>query len=185
MQKHSVNLVIAREEESPHLVKLKKILPIVAAVSLCLFVIFFFSSLVYISRNREEFNSLKVQVDNLEKKISQQKNTEGIYTLTVARVKTIIDLQNGNKNFAKLLSEINKLQSSGVFFSQATVDKKNTVTVAMIASSSSVLDDFVATLVRAETAKLFSEIKSSGIVRDKNGAYLLSISVKPDPTLLQ
>lgn len=185
MQKHSVNLVIAKEEESPLLIKLKKILPIVAAVSLCLFVIFFFSSLVYISRNREEFNSLKLQIDNLEKKISQAKNSEGIYTLAVARVKTIADLQNGNKNFAKLLSEINKLQSSGIFFSQATVDKKNAVTVAITASSSAMLDDFVKTLVKSEAAKLFSEIKSSGIVRDKNGAYLLSVSLKPAPNLLQ
>lgn len=185
MQKHSVNLVIAREEESPHVVKFKKILPILAALSLCLFVIFFFSSLVYISRNRVEFNSLKLQIDNLEKKISQQKNAEGVYILTVARVKTIADLQNGNKNFTKLLSEINKLQSNGVFFSQTTVDKKNAVTIATIASSSSALDDFVATLIRAETAKLFSEIKSSGIVRDKNGAYLLSVSLKPNSSLLQ
>lgn len=185
MQKHSVNLVIARAEESPLLIKLKKILPIVAAVSLCLFVIFFFSSLVYINRNREEFNSLKLQIDNLEKKISQAKNAEGIYTFTVARVKTIGDLQNGNKNFTKLLSAINKLQTNGMFFSQTTVDKKNAVTIATIASSSSALDGFVTTLVRSETAKLFSDIKSSGIVRDKNGAYLLSISLKPVPDLLQ
>jgi len=185
MQKHSINLLIAKEEESPQLVKLKKIFPILAVVSLCLFIISFFFSLIYISRNQAEFMSLNLQIDNLEKNISQQKNSEGVYTLTISRIKTIEDLQNGNKNFAKLLSEINKLASNGVVFSQATIDKKNAVTIAAIASSSSALDDFVASLVRAETAKLFSDIKSSGIVRDKNGAYLLSVSLKPNSNLLQ
>lgn len=185
MQKHTVNLLIKKQEDSPLLLKLKKILPVLAAVSLSLFVIFFFSSLVYINRNQEEFKSLKRETDNLEKKISQQKNIEGIYALTLSRVKIIGDLQNGYKNFAKLISEIDKFQSNGVVFSQTMIDKKNAVTITTIASSSGALDDFVAALVRAESAKLFSDIKSSGIVRDKTGAYLLSISLKPAPRLLQ
>lgn len=185
MQKHSVNLIIKRSNEPPIITKLKVILPIAAVVSLTLFVIFFFSSIIYISRNNQEFNSLKTQITNLEKLISAAKNTEGIYTLTVSRVKTIDQLNSTHKNYFNLLTEIKKLQLSGINLTQVTIDKKNAVVLAVSASSSASLDNFVTTLENRDISKVFSDIKSSGIVKDKTGSYLLSISLKPNPGLLQ
>lgn len=185
MQKHAVNLIIKSTHEPPILSKLRVFLPISAVVSLTLFVILFLSSLIYINHNNAEFNTAKTQIDNLERLIGSQKNAEGIYTLTLVRVKTIAQLKSGNKNYTKLLTEIFKLQSPGLTISQTTVDKKNSVTIAATASSSATLDDFVNTLLKQQVVKLFSDIKSSGVVRDKNGGYLLSISLQPNPSLLQ
>lgn len=185
MTKYSVNLVINKSAESPLVAKAKIFLPVTAIVSLALFVIFFLSSLVYINKNNQKFNALKIQIDNLEKRISANKNAEGVYVLTVSRIKTIDQLGTHSKKFTPLLSEILKMQSGGLVISQATIDKKNAVTVALTASSSGTLDEFVTALMKAESNKLFSDIKSSGIVRDKDGSYLLSVSLNPNPTLFQ
>lgn len=185
MQKHSVNLVIRRESEPESVKKLRIFLPLAAVVSLLIFVVAFLSSIIYIGKNNSEFNSLGKQIDNLEKRIAQSKNAEGIYTLTVLRIKTIDQLGTGSKKFAPLLTEILKLQSKGITISQASIDKKNSVNFAVTASSSASLDEFVNTLIRADSAKTFSEINSSGIVRDKDGGYLLTISLKPNNSLLQ
>ncbi|MBI3379231.1 hypothetical protein HY029_00585 [Candidatus Gottesmanbacteria bacterium] len=185
MAKHSVNLVIKKENELPVVKKLRLLLPIFSAVSLFIFVILFLSSIIYINKNNSEYNSLRLQIDNLEKRISANKNAEGIYILTVSRVKTIDQLSNGNKKFISLLSEILKLQSSGVLISQTNIDKKNSVTVSVTASSAASLDEFATKLLNADAAKLFSDIKTSGIVRDKNAGYLLSVSFKPSTSLLE
>lgn len=185
MEKHSVNLIIKKETDSALVVKLKTFLPIIAVAALLLFVVSFLASLIYINNNNKEFKSLKTQSETLEKQITDKKNIEGIYTLTVQRIKTIDQLSSGNKNFAKLLFEILKLQSTGINFTQTSIDKKNAVNIAVIASSSATLDDFVTRLIEADTNKLFSDIKTSGIVRDKTGGYLLSISAKPSTKLLE
>lgn len=185
MEKRSVNLIIQKSAESPLFIKLKLILPIVAAVMLALFVIFFLSSIIYINKNNSEFNASKTQIENLEKKISSNKNTEGIYTLTVSRIKTIGQLGSGNKNYALLLSNVMKLQTNGVTVSQTSIDKKNNVTVAVTASSSAALSEFVTNVAKTESENLFSDIRSSGVVRDKNGGYIMTISLKPNSKILQ
>lgn len=184
MQKRSVNLLIIRETESPRIKKLKIFLPVAATVSLFLFVIFFFSSIIYVNQNNEEFNSLKLQIDILEKKISAKKNIEGVHNFTVARIKSIGQLSANTKKFTPLLSEILKLQKNGLAIAETNIDKKNKVNFSVTASSSGTLDDFISDLEKAEGKKLFSNIKSSGIVRDKTGAYLLTITLDPNPTLL-
>lgn len=185
MEKQSVNLLIKKEEGSPFVSRLRIFLPIAALVALFLFVFSFLGSIIYINKNNDEFTRLQKETAAFEKKISDKKYIEGIYTLTVARIATIDQLATGTKNFANLLSEILKLSSSGITFTQASLDKNNAVTVAVVASSAASLDNFVATLLKTEVEKSFSEIKSSGIVRDKNGAYLLTISLKPNVAILQ
>ena len=185
MEKHSVNLLIKKDSESDLVIRLKTFLPVIAVVSLSLFVVSFLVSLLYINNNNMEFKSLKSQSESLEKQISDKKNVEGIYTLTALRIKTIDQLNSGSKNFAKLLFEILKLQSEGINFTQTSIDKKNAVNIAVVASSSASLDDFITKLIAVDSSKQFSDIKSSGIVRDKTGGYLLTISLKPSSNLLQ
>lgn len=185
MAKHSVNLIIKKEDEKPLVKKLKVLLPVFSAVSLFIFILVFLSSLIYINKNNNEYNSLRMQIDNLEKRISANKNSEGIYILTVSRVKTIDQLGNGSKKFVTLLSEILKLQSSGVLISQTSIDKKNSITISVAASSAASLDEFATKLLNADAAKLFSDIKTSGIVRDKTAGYLLSVAFKPSNSLLE
>lgn len=185
MEKHTVNLLIKHESESPLVLKLKVYLPIAAVVGLTLFVVFFLISIIYINNNNQEFNALKLQIETLEKRISTYKNSEGMYTLTVSRINTITQLSQGRKNFASLISEIPKLQFNGLEINQTSLDKKNNLTLAVTASSSGTLDEFISLLLKTEAGKRFSDIKSAGVVRDKTGSYLLTISMKPNNSLLQ
>lgn len=185
MAKHSVNLVIRKVDELPYITKARIYLPIFAVISLVLFVISFLASIIYINSNSQEFNAVNARIDNLQRSISANKNTEGIYTLTVSRIDTIEQLSTGSKNYTKLLAQILNLQTDGILVSQSTIDKKNAVTVTVTASSSAVLDDFVTSLLKEDASKTFSDIKSSGIVRDKNGAYLFTITLTPNNSLLQ
>lgn len=185
MQKHSVNLLIKKEQQSPFLSKLQLILPILAVAALFLFVVIFLVSIIYIGNNNKQFGTLKLKVESLEREIAEKKNTEGIYTLTLNRVKTISEISAGSKNYSNLLSEILKLQKSGISVTNASIDKKNAINVSIIASSAATLDDFVETLAAAGESKKFSDVKSSGIVRDKSGGYLLTVSFKPSEALLK
>lgn len=185
MAKHSVNLVIRKVDESPYLTKAKIYLPVIAVVSLVLFVISFLASILYISNNSQEFNAVNARIDNLQRRISASKNTEGVYTLTFFRIKTSEQLSAGSKNYTKLLSEILKFQSEGILVSQTTVDKKNAVTVSVTASSSAAMDDLITALLKADASKLFTNIASSGIVRDKTGNYLFTLTLAPNISLLQ
>lgn len=185
MEKRSVNLLIQKKGQSPLFVKLGIIFPLAAVISLFLFTVFFVVSVVYIANNNKAFGLLKSQVDNLEKQISNKKSIEGIYTLTANRVRTIDQLKSGSKNYTGLLSEILKLQTNGISVTGASIDKKNAVNVSVVASSAATLDDFISLLLTSDQSKLFNDIKGSGIVRDRSGKYLMSISFKPSDRLLR
>lgn len=185
MQKHSVNLLIKKSSERPEIARARIYLPIFAAISLVLFVIAYLASILYLVNNNQKYNSLISQIDNLERQIAAEKTTEGVYSLTIMRVNALKDSGSGSKNYIKLLTELSKLKTEGISISQTAVDKSNAVSLAVTASSSASLDNFVNALISADRAKLYSEIKSSGIVRDKNGSYLLTVLLKPDNSLLQ
>lgn len=185
MEKHSVNLLIKKKEQSPLFVKLNIIFPAAAAFSLFLFISLFLVSLIYINDNNKQFSSLKNQVESLGKQISDKKNIEGIYTLTAERVKIIDQLNSGRKNYSNLLSKILKLQSNGISITSASIDKKNAVNVSAVASSAAALDEFFSLLTEIGQNKQFNDIKSSGIIRDRSGGYLLSISFKPSEIILK
>lgn len=185
MEKHTVNLLIRKTDEPAVLVKLRIYLPIMAAAGMLLFVISFLASVIYVGQNSRQFNALNTQIDNAEKRISGSKNAEGIYTLSYFRISTLGELKKGSKNYAKLLSDVLKMQSAGVSVSQITVDGKNSVAATVTASSAATLDNFASVLFKADADKKYSDIKTSGIVRDKTGGYLLTILMKPDNSLLQ
>lgn len=185
MEKHSVNLIIKKEKVSPLVAKLKIILPVTASAFFFIFLVSFFASLFYISKNINEFDRIKSQISKLEKQIADKKNVEGVYTLTLSRAKILEQLKMGNKNYANLLSEILKLQSEGIIINQTSIDKKNSVSTSITASSSALLDDLVTRLEASDKAKNFTDIRTSGIVRDKKGRYLLSIFFKPANKIIE
>ncbi len=186
MPKQSINLLVSKEEDTPLLRRLKKIFPIVSAVSLFLFLILFIFSIAYTNSNIKQFTALKTEVDQYEKKIINQKNTEGIYSLTVTDLNVLAQILSKSKNFSPILAELDKMRSSFILLDGAVVDSKGNLSVSLTASNSAALNKFVDDLTDLEeTKRLYSGIEAYGIARDKKGKYLMSISLKANPSLFQ
>ena len=94
-------------------------------------------------------------------------------------------MHSGSKNFYQLISEVDNLKMEGITISSIASDKLGNLSLAVAASSSGALDNFVTLLLSKEQKKLFHEIRASGIVREKKGSYLLTINLKADDTLLR
>ncbi len=180
MVKNTVNLIIKEEDESVLIKRLKIIFPILAGLSLLIFILVFIASIVYINKNIVAYNLLKRNVDQYEKNIVSRKNIEGIYTLTSSRLNVIDQLAGKVKDFPPLIDEINKLKGNGISIKSVSSDNKGNISFALTASSSAALDEFVSLLEKKEQTKNFYQIKANGIVREKKGLYDLSISLKRD-----
>lgn len=185
MTKQSVNLIIRREPESLIVRRLKIILPLTAVISLALFLIGLFTLLAYIARHKSQFETLKTEVSELEKKIAGQKNIEGIYAYTAIRLGILDKILSAKKNYFPLISVIDNLQMEGISITSVATDNVGNISLAIIASSSATLDNFADTLIAYEKEKLFSDIYASGIVREKKGNYSLMVSLKGNPSLLK
>ncbi len=180
MTKNTVNLILLKEDEPPVIKKLKIILPITAAFVFIIFIFIYIASIVYINNNVVAFNLLKRNVDQLEKNITSKKNIEGIYTMTSTRLNILDQLSGKIVDFPPLINDISNLNGKGIFIKTVSSDSKGNVSFTLRASSSASLDDFVSLLENLELEKIFSQIKASGIVREKKGIYNLSVSLKKD-----
>lgn len=185
MPKTTVNLIIKKEKESPTIKKLNIILPSIAAVGLTIFILVFAASIIYFNNNIFQYNLTKKEIDNLEKKISSQKAAEGIYTLVATRLGILDKLSYKNPNFQNLISEVNKLNIEGVNLVSASSDDKGGLALSFTASSSASMDNLVELLKASEGKKLYSQIEAHGIVREKKGNYLLTITAKAQDSVLR
>lgn len=183
--KKSVNLIIKSKLEAPLVSKFKIYLPILAAVSFLLFSFLFFGSLIYIGNNLKEYDLLKKDIETTEGKIVAQKNLEGIYNITVAKLAALEQVLSQKKSFNKVLEEINYLGQHGTATSSANIDSDGNISFPVSASSSAQVDDIVDMLLLEEQKKLFSNIQAQGFVKDKLGNYQFNISMKGDPSLLR
>lgn len=174
--KKSVNLLLKQFSEPPFVSKLKIILPILAAVSLTLFVTIFLISIYYVNNNTAQFNLVRKEVDIIEQKIAGEKNIEGIYTLTLARLNVLNQILTSRREFSKLITEIDNLQQDGISLVSASVDENNNIALSLNVSSSEGLDRLVDLLIDKEEKGIFSNLEAAGIVREKKGNYILSVS---------
>lgn len=183
MVKYSVNLILKEEKESPLVKKLKIIFPLVSFLLLIFFGLIFLFTYFYINANSREFNLLNKEIERYEKQISEYKITEGIYTLTGSKLKVIDELLADSKNFSPVVGTLLALQTSGITITSITTDKLGNISFSIIASSSASMDMFVNKIIEEENEELFSDITAQGIVRDKKGNYILSISAKGNKEL--
>lgn len=182
MAKNTVNLIITRDEEPAPVKKLKIILPIAAIVVLLIFIIVFVASILYINKNIVAYNILKRNVEQLEKNIASRKNIEGVYTLTSLRLKVLDELSARIKDFPAVMDDVDKLNGNGIIIKSVSSDSKGNISFSVSASNSSSLNDFVNLLKAFEGDKHFSQIKASGITREKKGIYDFSITFNKDIT---
>lgn len=183
--KRSINLLIIHDDESPLIKKLKIIAPVVAVISLSIFVLLFMLALLYTNSNINQYNLLKNEVSETEQKITNSKNTEGIYTLSSVVLSTLSQILNSKKNYSLLLDEILDIEGTGIEISGAKTNKKGDVELTITASSSASLITLVDDLMTKEQNKKISDIRASGIIRNKKGMYLLNINFVADKSVLQ
>lgn len=181
MERYRINLIIQKKGEKSLVRRLRILLPALAVVSLAVFVFAWATLTVYINNNLSQFNQLKAQVQQLERKISDRKSTEGIYTLTLKRLELLEKLMSAVRRYEKPLLEVDKLKTTGVAIDNVAIDSNGNFSFSVSAYSTSILEKLVSYLLTEEERKTFSSIQAQGIYRDKTGKYSLIISAKPDP----
>lgn len=184
MVKKNINLLIEKELDSHLVTKLKLYLPVGAVVFLVLFIILFIMSITYTKKNLEQYRALKEEISQLEGKIDEKKNLEGVYTLSYTILNTIKEILKNKVTFTPLLSELMKVNTDNLSVIHASSDNKGKVNLNIIASSSAYLNNLVTFLHDEEDRyKVFSNMTAGGIIRNKDGGYELSISLKADESL--
>lgn len=177
-RRKSINLLLIHDKDSPRVRRVKKIMPIAATVSVLLFLTIFLVSLAYTNIHINEFNALKREVEVYEKRISGQKKIEQVYTISSRRIDIIQEILSATTPLSGLLSHIANLQGGGIKITSSTIDTKGNVSFAFSAENHELLSSFIDSLVaKEEQDKLFSGIRAHGIVRDKKGNYIISISL--------
>ncbi|MBM3283688.1 hypothetical protein FJY90_05600 [Candidatus Gottesmanbacteria bacterium] len=185
MEKRSINLLIQKDKDPLILRRLRIILPVAASFTLLIFLILFIISINYVNENNAQYNRLKVQTDQLEKKIADQKPTEGLYTLTVRKLDVLDKILRENRNLVKPISEIIYMGSNLLDINQITIESDNRLAFSVSASSSAALDGMISALLVKEANKYFSDIQATNILRDKEGKYNFKISLRADANLFR
>lgn len=186
IRKRTINLVIRQEQLLTPYVRVNRILPRIAAGCLGVFLLIYGAIFIYLQVNIGQFERMKADIDRLEQSIAQKKISEGLYGIAYEDVSVIEHLMKEKKNYPRLVTELLQLQSPQVTFSSITITPDNQITVSVAAQSSSVLEDFTSRLVVSNQNKpLYTHILAQGILRDRVGGYSLTLSMIPNPTLLQ
>lgn len=178
MARKTINLLISRQEETLAYQRLRKFSPIVAATFLTLFLITYLISLIYISVNSRDYNNLKSEVEISEKRVSDNKATEGVYLATVNLLDLIKKIKNQEaQEVAVIFPELYSLQSSNTYINTAAIDNKGAVNLNITSFSLDSLEELVNQLKSKEESANFKSIKAQGILREKDGSYTLTITL--------
>lgn len=185
MPKRIINLLIEKQQEPLLYRRLKIILPVSAVVFLLIFLILYFVSISYLRSNSSDFNQMKAKLVSLEQKISAQKNTEGIYTLSAVKLDLINQILTKNPSLTNVIAEIVGLPIEGVDIKYVSIEKNGDINFLLETYSIDTLETFINLLLKKEEQKIFSSIQAGNVIRDKKGMYALGISLKINPILLK
>lgn len=186
MVKSTINLILEKERDPVLIRRLKIILPLIAGISLVVFIIIFIISLNYTRNNISIFTGVKNEINDLETKIEEYKNIEGVYTITYKILDAVQSILKNDKQLSPILSEINNLNESDLSVVTARADIDGNVNLSMIASSAASLNKLVQILkTKEEEEKKFAKIEASGIIKSKTGEYTFNLSFKTNPDLYE
>src|SRR3989338_5532037 len=144
MRQKQINLLIAKEEETVAEKRLKKIIPIAAAIFLSIFIIFYIISIIIIQLNIKDHDRVKAEVELMERKISLQKPSESIYLTTINVLKTIQKILNSDtKIIINNLPILFKIQDEDTYLTSSSIDKNGMVGFSVNSYSIDTLQKFV------------------------------------------
>lgn len=182
MAKKLINLLIEAQPETAGIRQLKKFTPIVSGVILGLFLLLHLISLIYLKFNLNEYNKVNEQVATLEKKISSSKSSESLYLTTISvldKIKSI--LAKESKIVNNTVPVLLDLQNSEIKINTILVDNKGPVSFSVKSTSSYAMISFIEKLKQSEALYNFNNVKANGIIRENDGSYIFSVSLKVIP----
>lgn len=185
IHKRSINLILRKEHTAPVLLRAKHIARRVATVSLVVFCFAALFTMVYLRIQYDRFNALKQEVQNLENRISERKTIEGMAAIAQEKLAVLERLNSINRSYSRLLSETLALQTPSVIIASIVVSKDRNMSLSVISRTSEALEEFVDGLIRGDAKGQFVDISATGILRDRDGGYSLTVSMRPDATLFQ
>lgn len=186
IRKRTINLVIRQEQLPTPYARLNRILPRVAAGVLVLFLLVYGAVFIYLQINIGQFERTKQDIVRLEQSIAQKKTAEGLYTIAHEDIAVIERLTKEKKNYPRLLTDLFTLQTPHVSFSSVTIAEDNHISVSVTAATSAALQEFADTLLKGDKQnRSYTQILAQGILRDRSGSYSLTLSMVPNPSLLQ
>lgn len=178
MLKKNINLITPKESDPYIIRRLKVTLPIIATISLLVFIGLFMLSVIYVNNNVGAYNNLKNQVAAAELQVEKQKTKEGIYTLTSSLLEVIKQLLAGKKDHYPIYSNIASLSGEGITFSTISIDGKGIVTFTVNIDRYDKIAGFINELKQLEiNSKILSQIRADSVSRDKKGIWVLSFSM--------
>ena len=181
MRKKTINLITPKEADTYAVQRLKATLPIIATICLVVFIGLFILSVVYVNKNAGSYNSLKNKVVAAEKEIENQKEKEGIYTLTTTLLDVTKRLLASKKDHYSIYSKIASLSGEGITITAVSVDGKGKVLLSANLVNYEQLPGFINNLRQLEvTLKKFTQIRVDSASRDKKGIWSITISMMID-----
>lgn len=183
--KRSINLVLSKQPQPLIIRRLNVILPAVAGIFFFLFIAIYVGSILYLKENQKEYNSINSEITENEKAIESQKNKEGVYRYTLSLLTVLDQIASAYQSYTPLAQEISDLNSLGLGIKTFGTTTKGDVSINLSAKSTDSLEQLVIALKQRDKDKKFSEIRASGISRDRDGVYQLSLSFKAAPVLLK
>lgn len=185
IHKRSINLILKKEHAAPLTLRLNRVAIRVAAGSLAVFCLVFVMSAAYLRIQYAQFNAIRRDVQDFEQRISQMKTVEGLATIASEKLTVLERLSTINRRYSRLLNETLQLQTGEIQISTIAVGKDRSMSFAVVAQSSGALSQFVETLIQRKEDNLYTDINATGIIRDRNGLYSLTITLKPDVSIFQ
>src|SRR3989344_7405407 len=182
MAKKLINLLIEPSPEPIYYRRLKKLFPLISFLSLLLFTVLYLSSLLYLQINIKEYNSLKAKYTLLENKIAEKKSAESIYVSTIGILDTIKKiLDKDSKIISSTFPTVFGLQQNGIQVNSTSVDNSGPVGITVSAESSDSLLSLYESLKELEVSSNFRQIQASGIIRENDGRYSLTVNFNAFP----
>ena len=181
MRKKTINLITPKEADTYTVRRLKASLPIIATISLMIFIGLFILSVVYVNKNAGSYISLKNKVVAAEKEIENQKDKEGIYTITTTLLDITKRLLSSKKDHYSIYSKIATLTGEGITITAVSIDGKGKVFLSANLVNYEQLPEFINNLRQLElTLKKFTQIRVDSAARDKKGIWSITISMMID-----
>lgn len=182
MTKKSINLLIEAEPESSGFIRIKKISPIISIALLGLFLVIYTGSIIYLRANSKDYLGLIKQVEVLEGDINRLKSTESIYLTTIGILETISKITSENTNL--IVNSFPVIYENGIYgvnIKLLNIESKGPASIILNSNSIDALINFVNWLERLESENRIGHIEATGIVREADGSYNLSIQLIVNP----
>jgi hypothetical protein len=182
-----INLLVEKAKDPEIVIKLKKVLPIVAAILTPIFLIFYFVTLIYLNLNVRKYQSEQNEIKRFEDKLKSAQTKEGQYIFTKQLLTQIASIQKIKKDYYKFFKTINNLGNPQISISNVTVSDKNEVDVSISAYDVYVLEEFINEIIKLDESEnqYFSNFKASNISRDKSGKYIFILKMQVNQEIFQ